>query len=128
MYASVEQLCRHAGSIEEALAELDMEHYDDDEGAGGGGRPFGAGPPGMSFYRCALREVSTHCFLTAIQAGVHASLAKVPFILMCCHDSFSAHVSTCASDGHGGRPMCKNFCCACTFWAGHNKCLVRFLR
>ena len=38
-----------------------MEHYDDEDGAGGGGRPFGAGPPGMSFYRCGLRGVSTHC-------------------------------------------------------------------
>ena len=41
----------HAGTIEEALAELDMEHYDDDAEDGGGGRPFGAGRPGMSFYR-----------------------------------------------------------------------------
>lgn len=43
-----------AGTIEEALAELDMEHYDDDEEegeGGGGGRPFGAGPPGMALYR-----------------------------------------------------------------------------
>lgn len=45
--------CRVAGSIEEALAELDMEHYDDEDGGGDGegGRPFGAGPPGMSYYR-----------------------------------------------------------------------------
>ena len=50
--------CR-AGSIEEALAELDMDHYDDDElggGDGSGGRPFGAGPPGMSYYRCGRHK------------------------------------------------------------------------
>jgi hypothetical protein len=63
VYTLVEQLCRRAGSIEEALAELDMEHYDDDdEGGGGGGRPFGAGPPGMSFYRCEPQKV----FATAL--------------------------------------------------------------
>ncbi len=30
-----------------------MEHYDDEDGGGDGegGRPFGAGPPGMSYYR-----------------------------------------------------------------------------
>lgn len=32
-----------------------MEHYDDDEdGDGGGGRPFGTGRPGMSFYRWGM--------------------------------------------------------------------------
>lgn len=46
-------VCNMTGSIEEALAELDMEHYDDEDDGeeGGGGRPFGIGPPGMSFYR-----------------------------------------------------------------------------
>ena len=47
-----------AGSIEAALAELDMERYDDEE-ATNGGRIFGSGNPGMAFYRRAITHL--HC-------------------------------------------------------------------
>lgn len=39
------------------MAELDMDRYDEDEGEEGGpsagGRIFGGGNPGMTYYRCA---------------------------------------------------------------------------
>ena len=45
-------VCSWPGSIEAAMAELDMEHYDDEE-ATAGGRIFGSGNPGMALYRRA---------------------------------------------------------------------------
>ena len=41
--------------IEDQLAELNMERYDEEDaedGPSAGGRIFGGGNPGMAFYRC----------------------------------------------------------------------------
>jgi hypothetical protein len=43
-----------AGTIEDALAELDMDNYDSDGGNDTSGKPFGSGAPGMSYYRWAV--------------------------------------------------------------------------
>lgn len=51
-------LVSYVGKIEDALAELDMDNYDSDGENSGGGRPFGAGPPGMSFYRYFSNRIS----------------------------------------------------------------------
>ncbi|KAK9820102.1 hypothetical protein WJX72_006156 [[Myrmecia] bisecta] len=41
-----------AGDLDAAMAELDMDHYDDEsDGEGRAGRIFGSGNPGMAYYR-----------------------------------------------------------------------------
>jgi len=47
--------------IEDQMAELDMDRYDEEEGeeggASAGGRIFGGGNPGMTYYKCAMIQV-----------------------------------------------------------------------